>query len=92
MEAAGSEGLAELFCTSPTNIQSFTRILAGTPAPDDKDHKDSQVSAGTPSLSRPPFRPFVQDSCCPVLTWHVQVNTVCLCLLAVHRLATLSIY
>jgi len=77
MEAAGSEGLAELFCTSPTNIQSFTRILAGTPAPDDKDHKDSQVSAGTPSLSRPPFRPFVHTEQLPYKTSKQTISLAC---------------
>ena len=47
---------------------SFTRILASTPAPNDKGHKDSQVSAGTPSLSWPPFRSFVHTEQLPYKT------------------------
>ena len=65
MEAAGSEGLAELFFMSPTNIQSFTSILASILAPDDKGHWDSRVSVGMPSLSWAPFRTSVHTEQSP---------------------------
>ena len=62
-------------CLLPTF--SFTRILASTPAPNDKGHKDSQVSAGMPSLSWPPFRSFVHTEQLPYKTLKQTISLPC---------------